>query len=265
MQPGWIGRVLVAMVATWAPSARACMCMHFPASRYVVPQDGSEGWPLDAAVWVILDRAWPRTAAAALAQDYRLREPDGDVVLLVGEADGFLLSLRPLRRLTPDTTYTIERLYTYGDGTLLSDDQLVALLEDDWPRQETPPTDVVRAWFPEQTFRTGDSDAPRVGASPRVTAARYDVDANSSCGRSESLTVEGEVAGEVARGTTIGVEVQGQGVVWRVPVGAGPAAEEPTRWTASTSDSLCVPQKMHVDVTAPVRVRATKLSRTRGI
>lgn len=241
------------MAATPAP-ARACLCARVEPFRIEMPVDGARDWPVDAGLWVGLFGSWPEPAVAAITQDYRLRGPDGDVVVLMGQAEGRHLSLRPLRPLAPDTTYTIERLFPYGDGYLLTDRRLVEVVEAGWPPPAGLPDELVRAWFPTGSFRTASASPPRWRAvAPRVTSAQFDVVQHASmCGPGEALEVR--FTTEAPAGSSVGIEVEGQGVVWREPVNAD--LDPTTEWSAETSDTRCSDPKVHVDVSGPPRVRA---------
>lgn len=242
----WTGALSMAWLAMGPATAQA-LCYREPPGRTVVPGDGTDGWPVDAPLWVTLEEGWPAPAISAVSADYRLRSPDNETMVLAGVPIGYGIALRPEARLEASAVYTLERLHVYEDGQLASDGRLIDLLLADRP----PSGDVARVWFPVARFRTEDAPGPRRWHGPvAVTRAFYEPEAGGLCGPAgESLWVAYELGGDVPVGSRIEVEVEGQGVVWRAPVApSGAPTSRMREGTVELTDAGCAPQRVHVEV-----------------
>ncbi|MFZ5478984.1 MAG: hypothetical protein ACOZNI_19595 [Myxococcota bacterium] len=256
----------VLLVATaWPSNANACSCVVVPLSRELIPV--TEGFPTDGVLRVVLQGGWPEALRERIAEEYRLRGEDGALVPLRAEVEGTMIALAPRSRLAPRTRYVVERLFAYGDGDLLTDEERWSIARGPGARKlDEAPLKVVRAWFPEVELRTGDGPGDRVPPTPAIATAHYDRrSGGGDCGPGESVSFTLELPADLVAGDVLGVELKGSGVVWRAAYTPWPAdadldppdARSRRGWV---SDMLCAEPKVHVDVTRPVRVRAVAWS-----
>lgn len=233
-------------------AAYACSCLEQPLTRELVAADAE--FPTNGLIRVFLDGEWPKALRPQLATEYRLRGPDGALVPLRARVDGATLILGPERELTPNARYVIERLYAYGDGRLLTDDERWDLTVGPRRRDaDPPPAEIVRVWFSERVIVT--TAGPDTGAppTPGVLEARYGAArGGGDCGPGEAVGADLDTTGLHA-GDTLGLEVRGHGLVWSGPYRSGTVY-------AGASDMLCAAPKVHIDVRRPPQVRAVAWS-----
>jgi hypothetical protein len=237
--------------------ALACTCLRRPLSRTVVPADGAVEVPPDSAIRVFFGADWPDALRLAVAEEYRLRGPDGTLIPLVPRMEGFVLALTPAQPLERGAAYVVEQAWAYRDGQLASDDQR-------WRSTGQQGNDSAvwrRAWFPSARFHTAATVAPprHLPTLPDVTGATYGTD-HSTCGPSEYVLVELTPAAGAAPTDLQGIELEGRGIVrsWMAPEDGAPSLARPAdeRHPLAIGDGQCTAEPVHLDVTRPVRVRA---------
>lgn len=248
------------------PAAQACSCVAPRLERDLVPRDGATAFPTDGRLRVWFSGGWPTDLVERLGDEYRLRGPDGALVPLAVEVEGTTLVLAPRRDLAPHATHTVERVYAYADGRLVSDERWMAVVGGR-PRAKVPtPAEVGRYWYPEARFMTGDGPAGRPVGAPVVEKATWSARrGGGDCGPGEGVGVDLRVPAGLDPSDVLGLEVRGRGVVWRAralawPTVLGPAPEDGLPRQASANDYRCSPAPVHLDVSRRVRVRAVAWS-----
>ncbi|MCA9527415.1 MAG: hypothetical protein KC549_14090, partial [Myxococcales bacterium] len=202
-------RALISVLAALAlpvGSALACSCIEAIPSREVVPRDGATGFPVDGRVRIFLS-AFPPALRARLADEYRLRGPEGLVPL---QATVVATRLDLAATLKPRTTYTLEQVFAYdAHGQRLSDSERFATLRGRPAAQ--------RLWYAVSRFTTGDARAVAPPAQPTVERVNVGYrHGGGDCGPGTSLYARFQVP---AAGPfdVLELEVDGHGVVATAP------------------------------------------------
>lgn len=227
-----------------------------------MPRDGTTDFPTDGRLRAWFWGGWPPELLERLGDEYRLRGPEGTLVPLSAEVEGTTLVLAPRRELQPRATYTVERVYAYADGRLVSDERWMAIVGGRPRAKIPPPAEVHRAWYPAARFTTGDGPGAPPAAAPEVRSATWTARrGGGDCGPGEGVGVDLQVPAEIGATDVLGLEVRGEGVVWRGrapawPPAFGPAPADGWSRKAFANDYRCTSDPVHLDVSRPLRVRA---------
>lgn len=233
-----------------------------PLERTERPPEGAEGVPIDAAVRVFFTGGYPDPLKRAIAEEYRLRGPDGEVVSLTGTQTRNRLDLESEGPLQPDTEYTLERVYGFDGGGVRLDDRerwrwAKAEAAPNGARRRVrrgrePPETVRRAWFPISTFRTGSGDPERSLSAPEIASADWAFAyGGGDCGPAVAVDVEFEAPDGVRPSDVVELVVEGRGVVATKP------AVRNGEFTAhiGASDFLCNPDPVYLEYDPERRFR----------